>query len=66
MVAGDRTLHRDVAQIFFDCRRRGIAVRSLIDCLIAQQVLNADGILLHEDQDYERMREVRPLRTLTN
>lgn len=57
--------HRDAARIYFDCRRRGITIRSMIDCLIAQIVLDADGILLHEDDDYERIREVRPLRTLT-
>ena len=57
--------HRDAARIYFDCRRRGITVRSMTDCLIAQQVLDVDGILLHDDQDYERIREVRPLRTMT-
>lgn len=57
--------HMQAARIFFDCRRQGLTVRSSVDCLIAQQVLDADGILLHDDEDYERIREVRPLQTLT-
>ncbi|MFW6198204.1 MAG: PIN domain-containing protein [Acidobacteriota bacterium] len=56
--------HRRAARIFFDCRREGLTVRSSTDCLIAQQTLDADGILLHDDEDYEHIRQVRPLRTL--
>jgi predicted nucleic acid-binding protein len=52
------------ARIFFDCRRRGLTVRSAVDCLIAQLVLEVDGVLLHDDDDFERIRTVRPLRTL--
>lgn len=56
--------HREAARIFFDCRRKGITVRASIDCLVAQLVLEAEGVLLHDDEDYERIRAVRPLRTL--
>jgi predicted nucleic acid-binding protein len=59
-------VHRDAASIFFDCRRNGHTPRSVVDCLIAQQVLDIDGVLLHEDRDYERIRAVRPLRTMTD
>lgn len=58
-------VHEEAARIFFDCRRAGHTPRSLVDCLIAQQVLDIDGILLHEDRDYEKIRAVRPLRTMT-
>lgn len=57
-------LYRDAARVFFDCRRRGYTVRSTIDCLIAVQVLRADGTLLHDDDDFDRIAKVRPLRTL--
>jgi predicted nucleic acid-binding protein len=40
-----------------------VTVRSTVDCLIAQLVLDHAGILLHEDVDFERIRAVRPLRT---
>jgi len=56
--------HRQAARIYFDCRRRGVTVRSTIDCLIAQLAIDHAGILLHEDADFERIRAVRPLRTL--
>ena len=56
--------HREAARIFFDCRRRGVTVRSTVDCVIAQQVLEIDGVLLHDDADFERIAEIRPLREL--
>jgi len=57
-------IHAAAARIFFDCRRQGITVRSTVDCLIAQLVLEADGELLHNDEDFDRIASVRPLRTL--
>jgi predicted nucleic acid-binding protein len=39
-------------------------VRSTVDCLIAQLVIDHAGLLLYEDGDFERIREIRPLRTL--
>ena len=56
--------HEAAARIYFDCRRRGITIRSTVDCLIAQLVLENDGVLLHDDEDFEHISEVRPLRTL--
>ena len=56
--------HREAARIFFDCRRKGLTIRSSADCYIAQLVLEEDGILLHQDGDFEDIRRVRPLRTL--
>jgi predicted nucleic acid-binding protein len=56
--------HWEAARIFFDCRRKGLTIRSSIDCLVAQLVLEHDGILLHDDGDYEMIRKVRPLQTL--
>jgi len=56
--------HVEAARIYFDCRRKGITVRSTVDCFIAQLVLDEDGILLHGDDDYEKIKNVRPLRTM--
>jgi len=50
------------ARIFFDLRRRGLTVRSLVDCCLAQQALDHDLLLLHRDRDYEAIARVRPLR----
>jgi predicted nucleic acid-binding protein len=52
-------LHWEAARIFFDCRRRGITVRSSLDCLIAAQALADKATLLHDDEDFERIRKVR-------
>ncbi len=56
--------HVEAARIFFDCRRKGITIGSSIDCLIAQMVLEVEGVLLHDDDDFERVKEIRPLQTL--
>lgn len=46
------------ARIYFDCRRRGITVRSSNDCLIAQTAVEHDLILLHNDEDFRRIGRV--------
>ena len=50
------------AKIYLDCRKRGITIRSTIDCLIAQTALENDLFLLHEDNDFELMAKVIPLK----
>lgn len=59
-----QAVHFEAARIFFDCRRKGITVRSTVDCLIAALVLEGQDTLLHDDDDFEEMRTVRPLATL--
>ena len=56
--------HLAAARIFFACRRSGLTVRSSVDCLIAQRALEGGLPLLHDDRDYEAIRQVRPLKTL--
>jgi predicted nucleic acid-binding protein len=56
--------HRAAALIYFDCRRKGLTIRSSADCFLAQLVLEADGTLLHDDGDFESIAKVRPLKTL--
>ena len=60
----DWSTHLESARIFFDCRRKGITLRSSVDCFVAQLVLENDDVLLHSDDDFEKIKEVRPLRTL--
>ena len=57
--ADPAALHWEAARIFFDCRRRGITVRSSVDCLIAAQAIEAKATLLHDDEDFERIKKVR-------
>ena len=52
----------DAARIAFEARRKGITIRSTIDCLIAQVVIENDQLLLHKDRDFEAIATIRPLR----
>jgi predicted nucleic acid-binding protein len=51
----------EAAKIYLDCRKKGITIRSTIDCLIAQTALENDLFLLHEDNDFDLMAKVIPL-----
>jgi len=52
----------EAAKIYLDCRKKGITIRSTIDCLIAQTTLENDLFLLHEDNDFDLMAKVVPLK----
>ena len=47
--------HAAAARIYFDCRRKGITIRSAADCLIAQCALEHDLTLFHHDRDFKAM-----------
>ncbi len=49
------TSYASAAQIYFDCRRSGITIRSSVDCLIAQCAIDNELILLHNDKDFVQM-----------
>jgi predicted nucleic acid-binding protein len=50
------------ARIYFKCRRKGVTVRSTIDCIIAQTAMEHDLFLLHSDTDFDAMATVIPLK----
>jgi predicted nucleic acid-binding protein len=50
------------ARIYMDCRKKGITVRSTIDCLIAETALEHDLLLLHNDSDFTAMAGIIPLK----
>ncbi|MBD2597058.1 PIN domain nuclease [Nostoc spongiaeforme FACHB-130] len=52
------------ARIYYDLRRQGLTVRSPIDCCIAQAALENNLILIHNDQDFETIAQVRSLQHL--
>ncbi len=52
------------ARIYYDLRRRGLTVRSPIDCCIAQAALENDLLLVHDDRDFESIAQVRSLQNL--
>jgi len=50
------------AKIFYDIERGGHTLRGTIDCLIAQNCLDHDCTLLHNDRDFEIIAGIRPLK----
>ena len=52
---------REAARIYFELRRKGLALSSPVDACIAQIAIEAKVMLLHRDQDFERIAKVRPL-----
>jgi predicted nucleic acid-binding protein len=47
------TTYTEAARIYFRCRRKGITIRSTIDCLVAQIAIENDLLLLHSDRDFD-------------
>ena len=50
------------ARIYFELRRKGLTVRSPIDCCIAQLALENELRLLHRDRDFAAIAGIRSLR----
>lgn len=50
------------ARIFYTCRKKGVTIRSTIDCLIAQIALEHELLLLHNDKDFTAMAPLIGLR----
>jgi hypothetical protein len=48
------------ARMFFDTRRKGITVRSPIDCCIAAIAHENKALLLHKDKDFTRLASIFP------
>ena len=47
--------YAEAAKMYFDLRRKGITVRSTIDCLIVQIAKENELSLLHNDKDYDQL-----------
>ena len=50
----------EAARIYFRCRRKGITIRSTIDCVVAQIAIENDLLLLHSDRDFDDIASVVP------
>lgn len=50
------------ARLYFDLRRKGLTVRSVIYCLIAEIALAYDETLIHNDRDFATIATLRPLK----
>lgn len=52
--------YAQAAHLYFSCRRKGVTIRSTIDCLIAQIAIEHNLILLHSDKDFMCLAEAAP------
>ncbi len=50
------------ARLYFDLRRKGLTVRSVIDCCIAEIAMSYDATLLHNDRDFTTITKLRALK----
>jgi predicted nucleic acid-binding protein len=50
------------ANLFFECRKSGITVRSTIDVLIATTAIEHNLVLLHSDRDFNYIAKVIDLK----
>jgi hypothetical protein len=50
------------AKIYIDCRKKGLTIRSTIDCLIAQTAIEHNLLLLHNDSDFHEIAKVARLK----
>lgn len=56
--------YEEAAALYRTCRRAGLTVRRLVDCLIAVVAIDADAALLQADSDFELIAQRTPLRLL--
>lgn len=54
--------YAQAARIYFTCRKKGVTIRSTIDCLIAQIALEYNLSILHNDNDFDAMTVAIPLK----
>jgi hypothetical protein len=54
--------YEEAAGVYRTCRRAGLTVRRLVDCLIATVAINANVLLLHADTDFDLIAQRTPLR----
>ena len=58
---GTATVHRQAVDIYRVCRKKGMTIRTLIDCIVAAAALDAGVPLLARDRDYAHIQRVFPL-----
>jgi predicted nucleic acid-binding protein len=56
--------YEEAAAVYRSCRRAGLTVRRLVDCLIAIVAINTNALLLHDDSDFDLIAPTRSSRRL--
>jgi hypothetical protein len=60
-VQGLKTFDR-AAAVYRDCRKKGLTIRSTVDCLIAATCLEADAEIYHNDRGFDAIARVSGLK----
>jgi len=50
--------YKEAAGIYFDCRKKDLAISGTIGCLIAQTCIENDIYLLHDDKDFDLISKI--------
>ena len=50
------------AKIYYKCKKKGVTIRSSVDCLVAQISIEHNLPLLHNDRDFELMKTIIPIK----
>lgn len=57
----DPTDFEAAAMLYRACRRAGMTIRRLPDCVIAAVAMRAEAAILHQDADFDHIARVAPL-----
>ena len=61
----EQSLFLEAADLYRAGRRRGLTIRSSVDCLIAACALRHDLPILHSDRDYHLLARICPLKAVS-
>lgn len=61
-VKNGRESYAEAARMYLKLRKKGITVKSTIDCLIARVAVENELFLLHNDADFDRIAKHFPLK----
>jgi predicted nucleic acid-binding protein len=62
---GSEETYVRAAGLYRTGRKRGVTIRSLIDCLIAAIAMEQEATVLHRDRDFYRISGYTPLKTIS-
>jgi len=56
-------LFHEAILLFREARKKGVTVRSSVDCLIAASAIRHGATVLHRDRDFDHLARVSPLKS---
>lgn len=56
------TIFDDAVDLYRAARKRGLTIRSTVDCLVAASAIRHGAVVFHRDRDYNQLAKVSALR----